>query len=143
MFWACSDPRPNAYLGVKCYFPTVGIFLSIALILAIWICWICVLGMISIYIFFHLFFVVYSYKQRICMEIFLYGFLSYGNKYSYRNFLWKLVWQFSFMATQMEIFLYGFYKENFHTSTCFLIDFCLLIICLLFCIPILSYFNHF
>ena len=103
MFWACSNPRPNAYLGFKCYFPIVGIFLFVALILGIWICWIYVPGMISIYIFFHLFFVVYSYKQRICMEI----------------------------------FLYGFYKEKFHRSTCFLIEFCLLIIYFLF--VLLSY----
>ena len=88
----------------------MDIFLSIALVLALWIWWICVSGIISIWICFHLFFVKYSYERRIFMEIFLNGFFSYGRKYSYGNFLeWLLQRKFS-----KEYLLFNGFLSSFH-----------------------------
>lgn len=133
-------------MGFKCYFLTVGIFLSVALILAIWICCICVPSIISICIFFiSIFrcvllwaedlygnFLVCQFSCMYFSRMFASTPIEIFYKNSYRNFhVWQLKWQ-----------LYGFYKENFHRSTCFLIDLCPLIICFLLYTPILSYFNH-
>ena len=68
----------------------------------------------------------------------------YGNFLVWLFLVWQqvLLWQFS-MESHMAILLCGFYKENFHRSTCFLMDFCLFFIYFLLRTPILSYFYHF